>query len=69
MDYEQNMQELEEIIKKLESGDVKFDEATALYERGAVICKELSKNFNETKGKISIIREELMGIIKEEELV
>lgn len=69
MDYEQSMQELEEIIKKLEGGDVKFDQAAALFERGANICKELSKNFNDTKGKVTVIREELMGIINEEDLL
>ena len=68
MDYEQNIKELEDIIQKLESGDVKFDEASKLFERGAEICKTLSKMFDETKGKITVIREELMGILKEEEL-
>lgn len=68
MSYEQKLKELETIIQQLESGDVKFDEATALFEKGAVLCKELSKMFEDTKGKVSVIREELMGILKEEEL-
>ena len=68
MSYEEKMAELEEIINKLESGDVKFDEATNLFERGAFLCKELSKSFDEAKGKVTIIREELMGLLKEEEL-
>lgn len=68
MDYEQKMKELESIIHKLESGDVKFDEATKLFESGTNICKELSKTFDEAKGKVTVLREELMGILKEEEL-
>lgn len=67
MDFEKKNKELESIIQKLESGEVGFDEATKLFEKGAEICKELSKTFDETKGKISIIREEIMGILKEED--
>lgn len=65
MNYEDNLKELEEIIKKLESGEVKFDEATTLFERGAEICKLLNKSFEEVKGKISVIREELGALIEE----
>lgn len=68
MDYEQNVKELENIIQKLESGDVKFDEATRLFEKGANICKELSKTFDDAKGKVAVLREELMGLLKEEEM-
>ncbi|MDY2695769.1 MAG: exodeoxyribonuclease VII small subunit [Eubacteriales bacterium] len=68
MDYEQNVKELENIIQKLESGDVKFDEATKLFEKGAIICKELSKTFDAAKGKVTVLREELMGLLKEEEM-
>lgn len=68
MDYEQKMNELESIIQKLESGEVKFDEATSLFEKGALLCKELSKTFDNAKGKVTVVRQELMGLIKEEEL-
>ena len=68
MDYEKQINELEEIIKTLESGEAKFDQAVALYERGALLCKNLTKSFEEAKGKIVVIREELMGILKEEPL-
>ena len=68
MDYEQNVKELENIIQKLESGDVKFDEATKLFEKGAIICNELYKTFDAAKGKVTILREELMGLLKEEEM-
>ena len=67
MNYEEKMNELEKIIEKLENGDVKFDEATTLFEKGATICKELYKSFDEAKGKISVIREE-MGVLLEEKM-
>ena len=67
MDYEKQINELEEIIQKLESGEIGFDDAVKMFERGAEICKNLSKTFDDAKGKVSVIREELMGIIKEEQ--
>ncbi len=66
MNFETRMKELEDIIYKLEDGNTKFDEATKLFERGAEICKELNKNLEETKGKITIIRDELGALIEEE---
>lgn len=68
MDFEQKIKELDLIISKLESGDVKFDEATKMFEQGSILCKELSKMFDDANGKVTIIREELMGLLKEEEL-
>ena len=67
MNFEEGMKELEDIISKLENGDTQFDEASKLFERGAEICKSLNKKIEETKGKISVIREEL-GTILEEDL-
>lgn len=67
MDYENGIAELEQIIAKLESGDVKFNEAISMFERGAELSKIIVKYFDETKGKITILREDLMGILKEEE--
>ena len=66
MDYEKQIKELEEIIEKLESGEIGFDEAVKMFEVGAEICKNLSKMFETAKGKVSVIREELMGILNEE---
>ena len=68
MEFEDQMCELEEIIQKLESGEVKFDQVIKMYERGAQLCKNLSKRFDEAKGKVVVIREELMGILNEEPL-
>ena len=66
MDYEKQLNELEEIIQKLENGEIGFEEAVKMFERGSEICKCLTKTFDNAKGKVSIIREELMGILKEE---
>lgn len=66
MNHEELMTELENIIYKLEDGETKFDEATKLFERGAEICKILNKNLEETKGRVTVIREELGALLEEE---
>ena len=66
MNFEEAMKELEDIIYKLEDGETKFDEATKLFERGAVLCKQLNKNLEDVKGRVTVIREELGAILEEE---
>ena len=51
MDYENQLRELENIIQNLESGEIGFDEAIKMFERGAEICKNLS-NLKKYFGKI-----------------
>ena len=66
MNFEDGITELENIIKQLEQGDVKFDYAEKLFERGAELCKILNKSLEETKGRVSIIREELGSLLEED---
>ena len=66
MSYEQLTKELEDIISKLEDGETKFDDATCLFERGAEICKILNKTLEQTKGRVTVIRQELGALLEEE---
>ena len=66
MSYEQLTKELEDIISKLEDGETKFDDATNLFERGAEICKILNKTLEQTKGRVTVIRQELGALLEEE---
>ena len=66
MSFEQAMKQLEDIIEKLQSGEVKFDEALALYEQGASLCKYLTENFKTAKGRITKVTEILGSIIEED---
>ena len=65
MNYEEAMKELDEIITKLEDGNTEFDEASKLFERGAELCKLLNKSLEQTKGRVTVIREELGAILEE----
>ena len=66
MNFEEKVKELENIIQQLESGEIGFNDATILFEKGSEICKTLSKEIDEAKGKVTIIRETLGSMIEEE---
>ncbi len=45
--FEESLAELESIIKKMESGEVKLSDSVAFYERGVALknhCEEILKN-------------------------
>ena len=42
--FEENLQDLEAIVTKLENGDVALEDAIAEFQKGMVLSKELQKN-------------------------
>ncbi|WP_315522910.1 exodeoxyribonuclease VII small subunit [Fusobacterium massiliense] len=50
--FENNLEELDKIIKKLESGELNLDESIKEYEVAMKFIKEASKVLNEAEGKI-----------------
>ncbi len=55
MKFEDKIKRLEEIVTSLEAGSVSVSDATALYEEGAALAKELSEMLSEAEQKIEII--------------
>ncbi len=51
--YEELVDELKEIIRKIESGEAGLDESIALYERGAVLIRQCEALLAEAELKIS----------------
>jgi exodeoxyribonuclease VII small subunit len=51
--YEELVDELKEIIRKIESGEAGLDESIALYERGAVLIRQCETLLSEAELKIS----------------
>lgn len=41
--FEKSLQQLEDIVKKLESGECSLEESLELYKNGAELCGECSK--------------------------
>jgi len=59
MDYENNVKELERIIKALSNEKLGVTEGLALYEKGIALASECLKSLNEIKGKMEILNNRL----------
>lgn len=52
MTFEQAMEELETVVRQLESGKIKLDEAVAVYERGVKLKNLCEEKLKSAKSKI-----------------
>jgi exodeoxyribonuclease VII small subunit len=55
LNFEDAMKELEKIVKDLESGQVKLDEAVKAYERGAALRKHCEEKLKDARMKVEKI--------------
>jgi exodeoxyribonuclease VII small subunit len=55
MSFEDALAELEQIVRRLEAGQVKLDEAIQSYERGAQLKQHCEKQLNEAQQRIERI--------------
>ncbi|MGY3438328.1 MULTISPECIES: exodeoxyribonuclease VII small subunit [unclassified Marinovum] len=53
--FEEAMAELEQVVGKLERGDVALDDSIKLYERGAALKKRCEKKLKEAEEKVHAI--------------
>ena len=63
--FEENMKELENIVKKLEGSDVSLDEMLSLFEEGVKRTKECSAQLQNAEQKISVLIKNNSGEISE----
>ena len=63
--FEKSIQQLEEIVQELESGDLPLEKAMQRFEQGIGLSKLCSKMLDETEKKISILVQENDGSITE----
>jgi exodeoxyribonuclease VII small subunit len=66
--YEESISELEEIVEKLEKGDLPLDEAIDQFQKGVELSKYCSKKLDEAEKKITLLLENEKGEIVEEEM-
>lgn len=59
MNFDECSNRLQEIVKQLEKNDVSVEEGTKLYEEGVEIAKKCFAILNDSKGKITILKDEL----------
>jgi exodeoxyribonuclease VII small subunit len=55
MSFEEALAELEQIVKRLEEGKGKLDEAISSYERGAQLKQHCEAKLNEAQGRVDKI--------------
>jgi exodeoxyribonuclease VII small subunit len=55
MSFEDALAELEQIVRRLEGGQVKLDEAILSYERGALLKRHCEKKLNEAQQRVDRI--------------
>mgnify|MGYP006285750299 CR=1 FL=1 len=64
--FEENLQRLDEAVKKLEEGNIPLDESLEVYEEGIKAFRSCRKMLEEAEGKISKLVETLEGELEEE---
>ncbi|MCI8641720.1 MAG: exodeoxyribonuclease VII small subunit [Clostridia bacterium] len=55
--FEDNMQNLEQIVTELEKGDLNLEESIIKFEKGIKLSKECNKMLEEAEKKITILLE------------
>ncbi|MDF2839756.1 MAG: Exodeoxyribonuclease small subunit [Clostridia bacterium] len=65
MNFELTLARLEEIVKKLESGNVSLDESIEIYQEGITLAKNCSTMLEEAEGKVLAIVNKEQDIIEE----
>lgn len=65
LSYEQASKELQEIIVKIEQGNLPLDEAMKLFERGQELIQYCYSSLDKAKGKLTEITEKA-GKVEEE---
>ena len=67
MSFEEALAELESIVQKLETGQVKLDESVRFYERGIFLRNFCNRKLGEAKSKIDLLQTDANGNIVSKE--
>ena len=62
--YEQRSARLEEIVSRLESGELPLEESLALYEGGVALVRACTRELDEAEQKVRILRRTAEGDIR-----
>jgi exodeoxyribonuclease VII small subunit len=66
MSFEQALEELEGIVRQLEAGRFKLDDAIGAYERGAALKRHCEAKLNEARAKVERIAFAADGSVRTE---
>ena len=57
-DFNKGLVELEEIVKKMESGDLELEESLKLFEQGVELTRQCQTALNQAEQRISVLTSE-----------
>ncbi len=66
INFEKSIAELEEIVKKLEGGNIPLDEMLKYFETGTRLVADCNKVLDETEAKLNILMKKDGEIIKQD---
>lgn len=55
MDFEKKLSRLEEIVQKMEKGDLALEESLKLFEEGVKLSRECHSRLNEAESKVQLL--------------
>ena len=55
MEFEQNLNKLEEIVEKMESGNLSLDESLKAFEEGVRLSKDCNEKLNQAEQKVKVL--------------
>jgi len=53
--FEKSLEALEELVRELENGDKGLEDSLALFEKGVVLAKDLTKRLEDAKTKVEAL--------------
>ncbi|MBL0715567.1 MAG: exodeoxyribonuclease VII small subunit [Desulfosarcina sp.] len=64
--FEQSLEDLEKIVKELETGDLTLEKALKCFEEGMALSKRCSHMLDETEKKVSLLIKDGEGSVREQ---
>ena len=55
MDFEKKLSRLEEIVQKMEKGDLALEDSLKLFEEGVKLSRECHSRLNEAESKVKLL--------------
>ncbi len=66
INFEKSLAELEDIVKKLEGGNISLDEMLKYFEQGTKLVADCNKVLDETEAKLNILLKKDGQIVKQD---
>ena len=67
LNFEETMKKLEEVVQKLENGELNLDDSIKEFEKGMELSKSASKYLEEAEKKITILVKDKDGNLEEQD--